>query len=177
MSAPVQAGDPNEREDLAQQMGRDGYPAPDWVKANVRNYAAWKRGMDSRSPAAFHPPPQPSRPARVRHAHTRPAGQPSSSADGPNYLDRAVSPSAAAQRVADATGASKVAAAGDGGGLLLAFVVYPIVLATIRYGAAGPGVWFRAKWLNQPTGAKNTAQPAAAGSPAPVRPIRPGVPS
>lgn len=40
---------------------------------------------------------------------------------------------------------------GDVGGLLLALVLYPIGLSLVRYGAAGPGIWLRAKFLNQTT--------------------------
>jgi hypothetical protein len=50
--------------------------------------------------------------------------------------------------------------AGDGGGLLLAFVLYPLFLATIQHGAKGPGMWFRAKWLNNDNGLPNTGGPA-----------------
>ena len=38
---------------------------------------------------------------------------------------------------------------GDAGGLMLALVLYPIALSVIRYGAAGPGMWFKAKFLNK----------------------------
>lgn len=53
----------------------------------------------------------------------------------------------------------------DGGGLLLTFWLYPLVLAIVQEGAKGPGIWLRAKFLNigtqPPTGAKWKA-PAAA---------------
>jgi hypothetical protein len=48
---------------------------------------------------------------------------------------------------------------GTTGGLLLAVVLYPIGLSLVRYGTAGPGMWLRAKFLNQ---ASDTAAPPAA---------------
>lgn len=73
----------------------------------------------------------------------------------PGYVQRAFSPTAAGRRLANTRPGRAIGstvAAGDSGGLLLALVLYPVVLATVRYGAAGPGDWFRAKWLNQTTG-------------------------
>lgn len=52
---------------------------------------------------------------------------------------------------------------GDGGGLLLAFWAYPLVLSLIKYGAKGPGMWLRAKFLNI-----DTTPGAASATPAPV---------
>lgn len=90
--------------------------------------------------------PQPSRPARATNRAGRAGG---------GYATRAFSPRAAAGRVAQSRpgrAIRRTVGAGDSGGLLLAIVVYPVVLATFKYGASGPGDWFRAKWLNQPTG-------------------------
>lgn len=165
-------------EKIARQMGEAGKPAPDWVRENPTYTAAYDQGAGRAQPAAFHPPAPPAsaqRPRATKPARTRPAAVPTAAGPGrDSYLSRAFDHSAAAQRVGDATGLGKVASAGDGGGLLLAFVIYPIVLATIRYGPAGPGMWFRAKWLNQTTGTKTPTPPR---STAPARPIRPGVPS
>jgi hypothetical protein len=163
-------------EKIARQMGEAGKPAPSWVRENPAYLAAYDQGTGRSQPAAFHPPAPrvaAQRPRRSsKPARTRPAAP-----ARPGYFRRAVSPTGAAQRIGDATGASKVASAGDGGGLLLAFVIYPMALATIRYGAGGPAAWFRAKWLNQPTAAAATAGGAHAPVIAPPRPIRPGVPS
>lgn len=41
------------------------------------------------------------------------------------------------------------AGGGDGGGLLLALIGYPLVLSVIKYGPAGPKMWFMAKFLNR----------------------------
>lgn len=97
-------------------------------------------------PAEGAPPPgrPPARPAATRHASTRNASRPAR-ARRPGYWSRAFSPSAAAKRA----GFGEVASAGDAGGLLLALVLYPLFLSVIKYGPAGPGMWFHAKWLNQ----------------------------
>ena len=41
---------------------------------------------------------------------------------------------------------------GNSGGLLLGLLAYPLVLSVIQHGAAGPGLWIRAKFLNQGPG-------------------------
>lgn len=143
-------------EKIARQLGEAGKPAPQWVHDNPAYLAAYDQGAGRSQPAAFHPP-TPRAAAQRKPAKTRAA---SPKAARPGYFSRAVSPTGAAQRLGDATGASKIAAAGDGGGLLLALVIYPLILATIRYGAAGPGDWFRAKWLNQPTAKPKTTATA-----------------
>lgn len=153
---------------VARAMGLDGAPAPAWVKSDVTMFRAYKSGLDehhaAQSPTGFHPPP--GRPKRKKPARTRPA-QARGGSRRPGYLSRAFSPSRAAGRL----GGTKLMRAGDGGGLLLALVVYPLLLATIQNGAKGPGMWFRAKWLNQGLdggtggpkyhhrGDKNTPQP------------------
>jgi hypothetical protein len=38
---------------------------------------------------------------------------------------------------------------GNSGGLLLGLIAYPLVLSVLQHGAAGPGLWLRAKFLNQ----------------------------
>jgi hypothetical protein len=104
-------------------------------------------------PPATRPPtssPAGASPA-TRPAKTRPAGL----ARKANYLSRAFSPSRAAKRV----GLGKVAGAGDAGGLLLALVAYPLFLSVIKYGGDGPGLWFRAKWLNQAAGTSGKTKP------------------
>ena len=54
---------------------------------------------------------------------------------------------------------------GDGGGLLITFWVYPLVLALIKYGAKGPGVWLRAKFLNQGIGYTGAPVPDVGAGP------------
>lgn len=144
---------------LAYHHGTAGEALPEHLADDPANRAAHHEGRLHRklakrkdSPASSHPltssrrptstPAPPAggkRPARTRPARTSPRA-------GRGYLARAFSPAAAFNRA----GGQKVAAAGDGGGLLLAFVLYPIALSILKYGAAGPGIWFRAKWLNQP---------------------------
>lgn len=146
--------------DVAYAMGLDGTPAADWVKNDPRFFRAYKSGLDKRgapkppaSSAGSSKPPA----AAKRPASTRPARRPRRSSR-PGYLSRAFSPS----RAADRLGASKVMAAGDGGGLLLALVVWPLVLATIQHGAKGPKLWFDAKWLNKVPGDEYAPMPGPA---------------
>lgn len=62
-------------------------------------------------------------------------------------------------------------AGGDAGGLMLALVLYPLALSVIKWGAAGPSMWFRAKWLNetvvQPDNLAPVLDNAINGQPAP----------
>lgn len=53
---------------------------------------------------------------------------------------------------------------GTTGGLLLAIVLYPLGLSVIRYGTRGPGLWFRAKFLNQEASAAQVAGAAGASA-------------
>lgn len=154
---------------LARAIGRGGKPAPSWVKNNPGYFQAYRAGLDelrqrggsqdmqplgpwSRRGGSRPPSRRASRAGR-RLARTRSANP------RRGYLRRAFSPRAAAQRLAD----NPVMRSGDGGGLLLAFVLYPMFLATVKYGAAGPGMWFRAKWLNQGKDDGRIANPGGAG--------------
>lgn len=67
--------------------------------------------------------------------------------------------------------AAKMVPTGDAGGLLLVLVLYPMFLSIVKYGGSGPGIWFRAKWLNQPTA---HPQRVTGPQPAPARPSAPG---
>lgn len=109
-------------------------------------------------------PAAPAKPAATKPAQTRPARR---RARTPGYVQRAFSPRAAGARVARTAPGRVVArsvGAGDSGGLLLALVVYPIVLATVRYGADGPVRWFRAKWLNETTDKNGNASSSLPGT-------------
>jgi len=141
---------------IAQQLGQKGTPMPDWVRGNPSYVAAYDQGTgDGERGAQFHPPAQPRTPRARKSknpaggAATPPSAPPGGQASKPGYFDRAFSPTAAANKSGLSAGVGRLSSAGDGGGLLLALVVYPIVLATIEYGASGPGMWFRAKFLNQ----------------------------
>lgn len=144
---------------IAKNLGAAGRPMPDWVSADPALVAAYDQGTGGgANAAAFHPPPaRPAAPAAG--AAPTPArkakAKPSSSSGKRGYLDRSFSPSAAVGR----TPLSALSSAGDGGGLMLAFVLYPIALATLRNGAAGPGLWFRAKWLNETVKEPNNLGP------------------
>jgi hypothetical protein len=146
---------------IATNIGRAGKPMPQWVRDEPRYVAAYDQGTGDGNRAAQHLPPQPPRRASVAPsssspaAATRPPSKPKAGRP-PGYFRRAFSPGAAAGRV---PGVRQLASGGDAGGLLLAFVLYPIFLAVVKNGPAGIGMWFRAKWLNE-AGASNPDQPA-----------------
>lgn len=142
---------------IATNYGRAGKPMPDWIRNEPSYVAAYDQGTgDGDRPAQFAPPS----PKRNRTAPSSPApaagpsrpasggGSKRRSGRGLSRLGRAFSPSAAAGRI---PGVGAVTSGGDAGGLLLALVIYPIGLASLKYGYAGIGMWFRAKWLNETT--------------------------
>ena len=162
MAARIEGGDAAK---IAKNLGAAGRPMPDWVSADPALVSAYDQGTGAgANGAAFHPPVSPRAAAPTAVPAAAPAkkakGKPSSSTStsGERYVDRAFSPSAAVGR----TPFSALSSAGDGGGLMLAFVLYPIALATLRNGAAGPGLWFRAKWLNETVKEPNNLGPVAA---------------
>jgi len=150
---------------IAQQLGQKGTPMPDWVRGNPSYVAAYDQGAgDGERGAQFHPPAQPRRrksKSPAGGAATPPSAPPGGQASKPGYFDRAFSPTAAANKSGLSAGVGRLSSVGDGGGLLLALVVYPLVLATIQNGASGPGMWFRAKFLNQAT--TQSTDPSAPG--------------
>lgn len=154
---------PRRDPDVAFAMGADGTPAPAWVKSDVGLYRAYKQGLDQRGGPAHLPPPAPARRPKPKRGAQSGAGGASKS---PGYARRAFSPSAAYGRFA-APHVQRIGSAGDSGGLFLALVLYPLFLATVRYGADGPRVWFRAKWLNKTT---------AGGDTQPAKPLVPNAP-
>lgn len=48
------------------------------------------------------------------------------------------------------------------GGLFIGAIVYALLLSVVEYGSSGPGLWFKAKFLNQAAGAPISTKPAAA---------------
>lgn len=161
-----------ERGDLAQiatNLGRAGKPLPKEMHDDAGLIAAHDQGLaegghklpdpeptPATSPASPAPSSARSPAPRKRSQNRKPA------ASAPNYAQRAVSPAAAVNRV---PGVAALKSAGDGGGLFLAFVLYPLAISVLKWGAAGPGKWFRAKWLNQ-----TDTQPNNLGAPAATRP-------
>lgn len=167
-------------EKIAAQYAAKGAPLPEAMRGNPAMRKAYKAagGTDAGpEPAgeqrAGDTPPEgePKQQANPDHSPRsagkgRGKGTPSGKRRpprGPGWLTRSVSPSRAAGRLANTGPGRLITRGGDGGGLLLALVVYPVFISTLRYGAAGPGDWFRAKWLNKPTGTPAAAPAAAAG--------------
>lgn len=130
---------------VAKNLGQAGKPLPPEMASDPAYLAAHDQGSaDGDRGAQFHPPaPTPKR-APAKATAPKPAA-PAPAPTSPGGRKFSLSGTAAAVPTLG----------GDGGGLLLALVLYPLVLATIQHGAAGPGLWFRAKWLNQ-----TVAQPA-----------------
>jgi hypothetical protein len=50
-----------------------------------------------------------------------------------------------------------VSFSGGPSGLFIGAIVYALVLSVAQYGAAGPGLWFKAKFLNEPAAAKTSS--------------------
>jgi hypothetical protein len=53
-------------------------------------------------------------------------------------------------------GRSVVETSHSASGILLGAVVYALVLSVVNYGASGPGLWFKAKFLNIPAGSSSS---------------------
>lgn len=123
----------NELIAAARRRGARGNSAADWIRADPALLASYDQGraefadrLDRR-----HPLGAGTDDASLGSGGGSPAPTPTSSGPGGSLsLPKLRTPS------------------GDGGGLLLAFVLYPMALAVLKYGPAGLGYWFRAKWLN-----------------------------
>lgn len=148
-----------EQRQHAYRRGRALKPASDWIRNDPGHMAAYDQGRAAAVDELDTTPAAPHLPAPGRRPRDTPA-RGGGANKRPGYFARATSPSAALAR----TPITRVTSAGDGGGLFLAFVLYPIVLSVIKYGAKGPGLWFRAKWLNETTAAPNNLDAAGAGS-------------
>lgn len=132
---------------LAYQAGVEGESAPDWVVGDDQLMAQWTQGEQAGARGVVPAPKK----APAKKAPVKKAPRPAVTRPGPGSK----TPPAPAKTPSPLTSLNKAGArlqgAGDGGGLLLALVVYPIVLSVIKYGAAGPGMWFKAKFLNRTT--------------------------
>ena len=165
-SAPrVEVADlpPAARATLAGRLGAEGKPMPAWARRDPdyrRAYETGRGGQDpedspadsttgrkggEKSPAPAAPGPA------ARPAQARGAGRGKSRGAGGRR------PGGAA-----AAGLSKLTFGGDGGGFMLAIFLYPIVLSVVQHGAKGPGLWLKAKLLNQTT--PPYSPPAQSGS-------------
>lgn len=132
---------------IAENLRAHGRPVPDALKPPAPTRTAPARPAGSTTPTKppaphsiptpRHPAPAPARAARRAPAHPAAAGRAGGRRGG---------------RRGGILGGS--GGSGDGGGVLLAIIAYPIALSVIRYGAKGPGMWLRAKFLNQDGGVK-----------------------
>lgn len=146
---------------VAKNLGQAGKPLPPEMANDPAYLAAHDQGSaDGDRGAQFHPPAPKRAPAKKKFAPKPPADDQWSDATTTESqsLQRRNRATAAAvnaprQGFALANAFTPATLGGDGGGLLLALVLYPLVIATIQHGAAGPGLWFRAKWLNETTAA------------------------
>jgi hypothetical protein len=93
---------------------------------------------------------------------TTPKSAPSSSTDSPSPSPspRRSLPSPGRPSLRRPLGANVALGSGRGTGLagvFLGAIVYAVVLSVVDYGAKGPGMWFRAKFMNK-AGAANSPQ-------------------
>lgn len=149
---------------IARQLGEQGKPLPAEMAGDPRLVAAYDQGTGRHTEqhtAGSSPRPRAQRSGRARRDPARRARPAPSSS---SYADRALSPSAAVQSI---PGVRSIRNAGDGGGLFLALVLYPLLLSVLKYGANGPRYWFDAKWLNSPVTKSN---PNSSGNLPPTRP-------
>jgi len=153
---------------IARQLGEQGKPLPAEMAGNPQLVAAYDQGTGKHTEqhaAGSSPRPRASSSGRARRdpaRRARPAPS-SSTRTKPSYASRALSPSAAVQSI---PGVRTIRNAGDGGGLFLALVLYPLLLSVLKYGANGPRYWFDAKWLNSPVTKSNPNDP---WTPAPAK--------
>lgn len=153
----------NQRVGAAYRAGYAGRGRPRSAEGDSFAESAYSQGVEDRETG---------RPADARlsvlgrHKSSGGGPAPSSAADGGKQPPAGSAPGAAA-RSARPRGAGKskggsvgmfrygqggrLKVGGDAGGFTLAIFLYPIVLSMIQYGAAGPGMWMRAKFLNKTT--------------------------
>jgi len=146
----------------AYKLGQSGELAPDWVLSDehfLRQFELGQQNPETPPEPATPPAPlntprsgaggNPRTPAKKAPAKKAPAKR-RTQRDRPDPVGQL------------RTRASTYVPAGDTGGLLLALVLYPVALSILRYGAAGPGMWFRAKFLNQEPSSSAAAKAGAA---------------
>lgn len=154
---------------VARSLGKSGKPAPDWVTSDPALNAAYREAaglppadvVDQVDDAA--PAPKPAKaPAKRPAAPKQKAGRPAS-AGARKPPGRAPAPRSTPGRRSRTLGgrardlvSHPATLGGDGGGLMLAVFLYPLVLATIQHGAGGAGAWLRAKFLNRGKGDSTT---------------------
>lgn len=151
---------------VARNLGKQGKPLPPEMEHDPEFKAAHAEGAGQ--PPAPAPKPASAHPL-VRRRPATPAKTPSAPANPATPASKGIIRRAStrlwggASRTNAGLGrgrrlAAKAIPGGTGGGVLLTVVVYPLGLSIIKYGPAGPWMWFRAKWLNQ------TSDTAAGGT-------------
>lgn len=160
---------------IARAAGESGKPLPAWAKGKPELEAAHRAGAGLPDPGP-EPAPEPDA-ATATPSDDTDGGSPASDAAGPQTprkgsgARRATPSKKQPQRV---TTAVKGAAAdlvehpatlgSDGGGLMLAIFIYPIVLAILQHGPNGAVLWLKAKFLNQGSGQPSTTSSAGGSS-------------
>jgi len=141
----------------AYNLGAAGENAPDWVMSDEPLREAFEQGKaDGDHPLVAGPThggrtktvPKKWTPTTVpfqsfsdeeKKAPARTSAPPTSSGPAPGSKPATTRP----------TTSTIGSGPGDGGGLLLAILLYPLLISTAKYGASGPGMWLKAKFLNQ----------------------------
>jgi len=137
--------------------GKGGRPLPpgvDPADAEVRrHYEAGKSGADYQE--LFGEPPPPVDPAGR-------TGRPAPKTRAPRAPKPPRGPSdplsKAGQRATNPLGGRSASQAGESAaGFVLGAVIYALALSIVEYGAKGPGLWFKAKFLNNATSAPGSS--------------------
>ncbi len=172
-SREAQAAQARKEADFDLPPEQEAYYDPDVQEGLER-----QRSTGKGEPLPKVPRPRSRRPGGRRRTSSRPSPRPSSrKLSSPNQptLRKPLG-----QRVAVGTGEGLA-------GIMLGAIVYAVLLSVVEYGKAGPGMWFRAKFMNQvgtppsgsqqPPTSKATPQPSGGGGfTLPIVPFVPGVP-
>lgn len=142
----------------AYNLGAAGENAPEWVSDDSALLDAFEQGKaDGDRPTSFHPPankPEPkSRSPKLKtSAKTAP---PRAATKAPAPAAQPPAPPAPAPATPagppSPTSTTEAGGRGTGGGVLLAILLYPLLMATVKYGPQGPLMWIQAKFLNKVT--------------------------
>jgi len=137
-----------------------GAPAPAAAAPRRTTGTAVARKAPAKAPVKPTGQPAASVPPRARPAKTSPGAPAKTGAPGKagksagrgrlrKWADGKPTKSTIGKDAKSLIKSPRTLGGGDGGGLLLVFWLYGPVLAMIKHGPAGAGMWIRAKFLNQ----------------------------
>lgn len=149
-------------------LGAAGENAPDWVLSDPSLLAAFDQGQADGDAHPFHAPvdraPAKSRPTKTSPGPTGAPATGQRTAAGSSPKSSGLLGLSAGQ-VSGANKARSAIGSGDGSGVLLAVLAYPMLLALAKGGPAEVVVWLKAKFLNRtPSGAEAAGEAPLNGS-------------